>query len=154
MTLVEGTKEQRTVLEKSVLDDRGVYGERGRRGEAREEEGWEHRGEISGAKLIKKKKNPRSGWQPRTVFIFGFCSRLYKLAWSVPVGVYSLVQLESDSLVSWRLSPQWDPEALSLVAQRFAEYLLCVEHCSESGRCSSEGDTPAFAPFGFRAVKK
>ena len=103
---------------------------------------------------LKKKKNPRSGWQPRTVFIFGFCSRLYKLAWSVPVGVYSLVQLESDSLVSWRLSPQWDPEALSLVAQRFAEYLLCVEHCSESGRCSSEGDTPAFAPFGFRAVKK
>ena len=57
VTLVEGTKEQRTVLEKSVLDDRGVYGERGRRGEAREEEGWEHRGEISGAKLIKKKKS-------------------------------------------------------------------------------------------------
>lgn len=34
---------------------------------------------------LKKKKNPRSGWQPGSIFIFGFRSRLYKLAWSVPV---------------------------------------------------------------------
>lgn len=50
---------------------------------------------------LKKKKNPRSGWQPRSIFIFGFSSRLYKLAWSVPGRVYNFVQFESDSLVSW-----------------------------------------------------
>lgn len=61
------------------------------------------------------KKDPRSGWQPRTIFIFGFCSRLYKLAWPVPVRVYSLVQVESASLVSWRLHPWLDPETPSLI---------------------------------------
>lgn len=65
--------------------------------------------------LKKKKKSPRSGWQPRTTFISGFCSRLYKLACSVPVRVYSLVHFESDSLVSWRLNPGRDPEASSLI---------------------------------------
>lgn len=43
---------------KPVPDDRSEHAERAKRGEAREEEsGWEHRGEISGAKLVKKRSS-------------------------------------------------------------------------------------------------
>ena len=34
--------------------------------------------------LKKKKKSPRSGWQPRNIVIFGLSWRLYRLAWSGP----------------------------------------------------------------------
>lgn len=100
------------------------------------------RGGILGAKLIKKKKNPRSGWQLRNVFIFEFSLRLYKLAWSVPVGVESRVQLESASLVSWMLSPWQDSEVPLFPRQRFLEHLLCAGRCSEGGDAALDETDP------------
>lgn len=56
MTLVQRTKEQRTVVgNQGLMAGANTESERVRRGEAREEEqGWEHRGEFCGAELIKK----------------------------------------------------------------------------------------------------
>lgn len=78
-----------------------------------------------------KKKNPRSGWQPRNIFIFGFSSRLYKLAWSVPVRVCDFVQLGSDSPASWMPCTWQDGGALLFVPRTLGERLLCAGCGSE-----------------------
>lgn len=75
--LAQRTKEQRTGVEnRGPMTVVNMEGERG--GEKR---GKRSRVGNTEERLLEPnslKKDPRSGWQPRTIFIFGFCSRLYK----------------------------------------------------------------------------
>ena len=104
--------------------------------------------EPNSLKKKKKKKTPRFGRQPRNIFIFGFSSRLYKLAWSVPVRVCNFVRFESDSPAPWMPCSWQDREALAFIPQMLGERLLCAGRCFKQGRCSPEPPEPTLAPVG------